>query len=98
MIYLYLSVNIAKAKNLMFNIIFYVVFFNYHFKISRGGFAANFIIECFQKSSLRKLYRSKVEQLIKKEVGVAYFLIGIFTVASNEFHHKPNLLLYPHTT
>lgn len=76
MIYLSFSVDIAKAKNLMFNVIFYVVFFNYHFKISRGGFAANFIVECFQKSSLRKLYRSKVEQLIKKEVGVTYFLIG----------------------
>ena len=42
MIYCLLRADIVAAKNLMFNVIFYVVFFNYHFKISRGGVAANF--------------------------------------------------------
>ena len=57
MIYYLLRVDIAEAKNLIFNVIFYVVFFNYHFKISQGGVAANFIVESLKSHSKNTLVR-----------------------------------------
>ena len=55
MIYCLLRVDIAEAKNLMFNVIFYVVFFNYHLKISRRRFAANFIVESLKSRAIKNL-------------------------------------------
>jgi hypothetical protein len=40
MIYCLLRADIVAAKNLMFIVIFYVVFFNYYFKNYRGRVAA----------------------------------------------------------
>lgn len=57
MIYCLLRASIAEAKNLMFNVIFYVVFFNYYLKISRRGFAANFIVESLKSHSKNTLAR-----------------------------------------
>ena len=54
MIYCLLRADIAEAKNLMFNVIFYVVFFNYHFKISREGVAAKIKVESLKNRNTKK--------------------------------------------
>lgn len=41
-IYIYFLTSILSRENLMFNVIFYLVIFNYYFKISQEGVAANF--------------------------------------------------------
>ena len=43
-IYCFFNRDIADAKNLILNVIFYVDFFNYHFNFSRERFAAKFIV------------------------------------------------------
>lgn len=59
MIYCLFAVDVAEAKNLMFNVIFYVVFFNYHFKISRERVAANFKVECLKKAVV-KFFKNEI--------------------------------------
>lgn len=49
-IYLAFNMSIAEAKNLMFNVYFYVVFFNYYLKFFQEGSAAKIKVETIQKS------------------------------------------------
>jgi hypothetical protein len=64
----------------MFNVIFYVVFFNYHFKKSQRGVAAKIRNRYYKKSAI-KILKNEIFILNKKK-DEAFFLRLILNIIS----------------